>query len=117
MHCQYHVHADRFMCLQTGSGKSYTLGTGSSGIPGCLDHEIGLLPRVSQYLFNRLRDPVVKRASFSVSVEFIEVRGMEQEHIFDLLDSSAAPIEIEETKDGDAHVVGCRREPVHPPPF
>lgn len=59
-----HVHI-----LQTGSGKTYTMGTGSGD--GC---QTGLIPKVMNALFSKI-DILKHQTEFQLQVSFIEVHS------------------------------------------
>lgn len=56
------------MCQQTGSGKTYTMGT------GCKDgSQTGLIPQVMNSLFKKI-ESLKHQAEFQLRVSFIEVK-------------------------------------------
>lgn len=59
--------SDVFSVSQTGSGKTYTMGTGSKD--GC---QTGLIPQVMNSLFNKI-ESMKHQAEFQLHVSFIEV--------------------------------------------
>lgn len=62
-------HAHCWWChLQTGSGKTYTMGTGYT-VGGSLD---GVIPQVMQTIFKRI-ETLKHKADFQLRVSFIEV--------------------------------------------
>lgn len=57
-----------FNVLQTGSGKTYTMGTGSKD-----GNQIGLVPQVMSTLFSKI-ETLKHQIEFQLQVSFIEVR-------------------------------------------
>lgn len=59
-----------FFLLQTGSGKTYTMGTNYSGE----DSAGGIIPQVMRTIFNRVQDFKDESSEFLIRVSFIEVK-------------------------------------------
>ena len=68
---------------QTGSGKTHTMGTGST--VGLAAEQIGIVPRVFDFIFEELenRRRQSEFSQFEVKVQFLELYG---EDLHDLLD-------------------------------
>jgi len=62
-----HTHTHTHTLLQTGSGKTYTMGTGFKD--GC---QTGLIPQVMGALFNKI-ETLKHQTEFQLHVSFIEV--------------------------------------------
>lgn len=45
-----------YVCLQTGSGKTYTMMGEIGEMDGKLDEDCGITPRVFEYLFTRIKE-------------------------------------------------------------
>ena len=76
---------------QTGSGKTYTMGTGFDG--GLDAEQIGIIPRAVEHLFDaigRLRAESLAKAEpppeFKINAQFLELYN---EEVHDLLDQTA----------------------------
>jgi len=59
---------DIFTLLQTGSGKTYTMGTGSKD-----GYQAGIVPQVMSSLFSKI-ETLKNQIEFQLHVSFIEVR-------------------------------------------
>lgn len=59
---------DIFSILQTGSGKTYTMGTGSKDY-----YQTGIVPQVMSALFSKI-ETLKHQIEFQLHVSFIEVR-------------------------------------------
>lgn len=73
---------------QTGSGKTHSMGTGSTiGMPA---DQIGIVPRVFDFIFEELANRRRQSAfsKFAVKVQFLELY---QEDLHDLLDMQISP--------------------------
>ena len=57
-----------FHFLKTGSGKTYTMGSGAQHF---IEQDIGILPRVIRFLFAKLKETELQGATFAVYVEFM----------------------------------------------
>eukprot|EP00347_Sterkiella_histriomuscorum_P016618 403352497 len=102
---------------QTGSGKTHTMGTGSTS--GLLEEQIGIVPRVFQFIFDELdrRKRMSSFSEFAIKVSFLELYN---EELHDLLDpvmvgnhasKSTKELLIKE-KNGNIYVQGLKEEPV-----
>ena len=101
---------------QTGSGKTHTMGTGSTvGLPF---EQIGIVPRVFDFIFEEIanRRRQSEFSEFSVKVQFLELYGND---LRDLLDNSpvdkatgqsAKVLKITEGKNGSISVAGLKAE-------
>lgn len=93
---------------QTGSGKTYTMGSASSKrLPGEM---LGIIPRSIQAMFDMIseREDRDHNSTFRIRVQFLEIYG---EEIRDLLDpSSSSKVSIRETAGGSVYVSGAREE-------
>lgn len=69
---------------QTGSGKTHTMGTGSTN--GLDDEQIGIVPRVFQFIFEELerKKKQSSLSDFTIKVSFLELYN---EELHDLLDT------------------------------
>lgn len=63
---------------QTGSGKTHTMGTGST--VGVRKENIGIVPRVFEFIFNEIE---ARKGDFTVKTAFLELYN---EEFHDLLD-------------------------------
>ena len=70
---------------QTGSGKTHSMGTGST--VGLAPEQIGIVPRVFDFIFEEIekRREHYEQSEFSVKVQFLELYG---EEMHDLLDAA-----------------------------
>jgi hypothetical protein len=97
-----------YFLFQTGSGKTFTMGSASNmRISG---EDVGIIPRVIQSIFDQvaLREEQDPNCTYRVRVQFLEIYG---EDIHDLLDpTSAARVAIRETVAGNVYVSGAREE-------
>ena len=71
---------------QTGSGKTHTMGTGSTN--GLSEEQIGIVPRVFQFIFEELdrRKKQNSLSEFTIKISFLELYN---EELHDLLDPSS----------------------------
>jgi hypothetical protein len=101
---------------QTGSGKTHTMGTGST--VGLSSDQIGLVPRVFDFIFSELEIKRQKNPSsiFGLKVQFLELYGDE---IHDLLDmgpvdkitgQQTKSVSIHEEKNGSIRIEGLKCE-------
>ena len=95
--------------LQTGAGKTYTMGSGN--IAGKPDEEIGIIPRVMQDVFRRLQAAGAGGHSIVIRASYIEIYNDE---VRDLLFPGAQgrPIAIRERGDGTIVLAGVREAEV-----
>ncbi|ANM64485.1 ATP binding microtubule motor family protein [Arabidopsis thaliana] len=106
--------------MQTGSGKTYTMGTGIKD-----GTKNGLIPQVMSALFNKI-DSVKHQMGFQLHVSFIEIL---KEEVLDLLDSSVpfnrlangtpgkvvlskSPVQIRESPNGVITLSGATEVPI-----
>eukprot|EP00945_MAST-04E_sp_MAST-4E-sp1_P005007 g5007.t1 len=80
---------------QTGSGKTYSM----MGVPG----DLGLIPRLNNYLFEALEKNKAKNHQYFVTVSYLEIYN---EVIKDLLNPSDAHLKIREHPDMGIYVEG-----------
>jgi len=103
---------------QTGSGKTHSMGTGST--VGLSAEQIGIVPRVFDFIFEEIENR--RRLSafnqFSVKVQFLELYN---EELHDLLDLSSInkqtgentkQLQIREEKNGSIRIDGLKAEDV-----
>lgn len=83
---------------QTGSGKTYTMGT---AFDGCLNEDIGVIPRAMQDIFDRI-EKTSDKAEYLVKCSFIEVY---QEQLYDLLSTKAKDESIVELREDRSGIV------------
>lgn len=69
--------------LQTGSGKTYTMGTGSGD--GC---QTGLIPQVMNALFNKI-EILKDQTEFQMQVSYIEVHSLDCSSSYFFIDMSS----------------------------
>lgn len=92
---------------QTGSGKTYTMGT---SFDGCLDEDIGVIPRAMQDIFERI-EKNSNQTEFVVKCSFMELY---QEQLYDLLSTKPkeeSVVELREDRSG-VFFVGLTEERV-----
>lgn len=92
---------------QTGSGKTYTMGT---SFDGCLDEDIGVIPRAMQDIFERI-EKCSDKAEFLVKCSFMELY---QEQLYDLLSTKTkeeSVVDLREDRSG-VFFVGLTEEVV-----
>lgn len=108
--------------LQTGSGKTYTMGTGFDR--EILELQEGIIPRAVRHLFSGIEDVqtrgedssgvVVGPVQFSVAAQFMELYN---EEIIDLLDpyNKGKVYKIHEDPSGGISVAGATIKPISGP--
>ncbi|KAM0870633.1 hypothetical protein ACQ4PT_039877 [Festuca glaucescens] len=99
---------------QTGSGKTYTMGTNYSGEANCG----GIIPQVMETIFKKA-EAMKGDTEFLIRVSFIEIF---KEEVFDLLDDAGSvtkaaaparvPIQIRETANGSITLAGVTESEV-----
>ena len=104
---------------QTGSGKTHTMGTGST--VGLSNEQIGIVPRVFDFIFEELnnRRQQSEYSEFKVMVQFLELYG---EELHDLLDTgvidkvtgkNSKTLAIREEKNGTIKIENLKGELVN----
>lgn len=93
---------------QTGSGKTYTMGT---AFDGCLDEDIGVIPRAMQDIFERI-EKMSDQTDFLVKCSFMELY---QEQLYDLLSTKPKDESVVELREDRSGIVfsGLTEETVH----
>eukprot|EP00954_Amorphochlora_amoebiformis_P003141 245604-Amorphochlora_amoeboformis.AAC.2 len=101
--CLKGYHGTIFAFGQTGSGKTYTI----QG-PRTSDHKVrGLMPRVFDYLFERINEEQrskTNRASYVIKVSFVEIYN---EKIYDLLEANSFSLSLREDSKRGVYVEGA----------
>eukprot|EP01062_Namystynia_karyoxenos_P022809 TRINITY_DN1876_c0_g1_i2.p1 TRINITY_DN1876_c0_g1~~TRINITY_DN1876_c0_g1_i2.p1 ORF type:complete len:1410 (+),score=564.77 TRINITY_DN1876_c0_g1_i2:73-4230(+) len=100
---------------QTGTGKTYTMGTGD--VSAVATDDQGIVPRVATYIFatlgrkRREAEARGRTCNFSVKASYIEIYN---EHLKDLLhpNTQAGKIQIREGGDGSIIMTGAHEEEV-----
>lgn len=113
------VRYDFHSFLQTGSGKTYTMGTGLESVIFSTAEmgltEQGIVPRAIIEIFGKL-SPSLTSSSSSIFASFIEIYN---EKAKDLLVGSSitpsTPLVIREDSRGDIYLAGCHEEQVSMP--
>jgi len=81
---------------QTSSGKTFTM-MGDLNNPA----QYGIIPKLSQALFEHIKSPQCKDYKFAVTISFLEIYN---EKVFDLLTGSRKDLKIRQTKSKGFHV-------------
>ena len=101
-----------FRLLQTGSGKTYTMGTSAS--LHTFEEEKGVVPRVMVELYDRMQKGKMETegVTYVLKVQFLEVYG---ESIRDLLDATAVlgGVQIREMENGELRIDNAKEELVN----
>ncbi|KAI9195107.1 hypothetical protein LWI28_011738 [Acer negundo] len=86
-----------YVCLWSGSGKTYTMMGEINGVEGKLNEDCGITPRIFEYLFSRIKAEEEsrrdERLKFSCKCSFLEIYN---EQITDLLEPSSTNLQLRE---------------------
>ena len=116
--CFHGLNATILAYGQTGSGKTHTMGTGST--VGLSNEQIGIVPRVFDFIFEELdnRRRQSEYSEFSVKVQFLELYGEEMNDLLDIgvidkaTGKSSKSLQIREEKNGTIKIENLKGEVV-----
>lgn len=100
---------------QTGSGKTYSMGTSTTAAADFSSEHVGIVPRFADNVFNWIKcqqnQPDNSRTQYSVKVSFLELYN---EDIIDLLsvNNKNASITIRENANGNIAWSGVQEETI-----
>jgi kinesin family protein 11 len=95
------------VCVGSGSGKTYTMGTGNLLQTSEAGQDVGILPRVIRFVFDEVnsRRESSPGATFSLKVQFLELYGDDLRDLLSPAVSGDKPLSIREDERAGLQVV------------